>query len=75
MLSNFPTIRSDFVKELQLIERHQKVDLFNAQVLNRTMSQISIQVETSASSSLCCLEEKKRLHHLKIQVLLNLSDR
>ncbi|KAL6482782.1 hypothetical protein MHYP_G00076540 [Metynnis hypsauchen] len=51
MVSNFKTIRSDFVKEVQSIEKHQKADLLKAEILNRTMSQTSIQEETSASSS------------------------
>uniref|UniRef100_A0A3B4C8Y7 Ion transport domain-containing protein n=1 Tax=Pygocentrus nattereri TaxID=42514 RepID=A0A3B4C8Y7_PYGNA len=57
MVSNFKTIRSDFAKEVQSIEKRQKVDLFKAEVINRTMSQTSVQVETSASSSLCSPDE------------------
>ncbi|KAL6482626.1 hypothetical protein MHYP_G00074980 [Metynnis hypsauchen] len=123
MVSNFRTIRSDFEKEVQLIEKHLKADLLKAQILNRTMGQKSVQEETPASSSLCSpdqtdidweinvmeyldaikeqedkeqevvwprdtlfryyqlmeelqrnLEEKKKLHHLKVQALLNLCD-
>ncbi|KAL7864084.1 hypothetical protein AOLI_G00155040 [Acnodon oligacanthus] len=53
MVSNFQTIRSDFVKEVQSIEKQQKADLFKAEIMNNMISHSSIQVETSPSSSLC----------------------
>ncbi|XP_036413771.1 cation channel sperm-associated protein 2-like [Colossoma macropomum] len=122
MVSSFQAIRTDFVKEVQLIEIQQKANSFKADLIYRTMSRTTIKEESPASSShhppdeidvdwetkvmeyldvvkeqeeteqvvwprdtlfryyelmeelQRNLEEKKRLHHLKIQALLSLHD-
>ncbi|KAL7840334.1 hypothetical protein AOLI_G00256570 [Acnodon oligacanthus] len=43
---SFQAIRTDFVKEVQLIEIHQEADLLKANIINRTKSQTTIHEES-----------------------------
>uniref|UniRef100_A0A3B4C8M9 Ion transport domain-containing protein n=1 Tax=Pygocentrus nattereri TaxID=42514 RepID=A0A3B4C8M9_PYGNA len=56
------------------IEKHQKADLFKAEILNKTMSQTSIQVETSASTTLCSPDQTDVDWETKVMQYLDLPE-